>query len=112
MVFPAPTLNEWGSVPNELEHREHVQLAEVVAPILRNAVPRRVQHGHVTSLDRSGLGNGPAVTDHVRSLGYRVVTTGCWQEFDLRGSVDGRSRLTLRLLPDDIFRRAMGARRD
>jgi hypothetical protein len=27
-------------------------------------------------LDRSGLGDQRAVTDHVRSLGYRVVATG------------------------------------
>jgi len=36
-----------------------------------------------------GLGDRQAVTDHVRSSGYRVVTTGRRYDFELRGSVDG-----------------------
>ena len=61
-------------------------------------------------LDQSAIGESLAVANHVRLLGYRVITTGGWQVFDLPGSLDGnRAKLwvcfpmipSVRRLPHD-----------
>ena len=45
-------------------------------------------------------------------VGCGVVRAGRWQDFDLRRSVDERSRLTLCLLADDVLYRVARVRRD
>jgi hypothetical protein len=48
---------------------------------------------------------GPmVVSDRVRLLGHRVVTTRHWQELDLRSRLCRVTCLTLRQVPDHPFR--------
>jgi hypothetical protein len=62
-------------------------------------------------LDRSRFDDRYGVAGHVRSLGYRVVTTGAGT-ISLFAARRMAFALTLRPLPDDIYRRPIGARRD
>lgn len=65
-----------------------------------------------TDFGPSVIGGPMNFTDRVSLLAYRVVTTGRWLDLDLRGPLDGVTRLTLCQVPDHFFRQTIGLRRE